>query len=98
MLTYFDSTSIKGSSRQDGTLYNFFESCLSLARDTNALAEIENLLHHPGKERKESAVNYLHKKKTGKEMCMNFQIGDYEVDSVILDLWSDVNILTNRTC
>ena len=29
-------------------------------------------------------------------MRMNIQIGDYEVDSVILDLGSDVNILTNQ--
>ena len=28
---------------------------------------------------------------------MNIQIGDYEVDLVILDLRSDVNILTNQT-
>ena len=28
---------------------------------------------------------------------MNIQIGDYEVDSVILDLGSDINILTNQT-
>ena len=42
-------------------------------------------------------VNYLHKKKMGKEMHMNIQIGDYEVDSVILDLGSDVNILTKQT-
>ena len=28
---------------------------------------------------------------------MNIQIKDYEVDSVILDLGSDVNILTKKT-
>ena len=28
---------------------------------------------------------------------MNYQIGDYEFDSVILDFGSDVNILTNQT-
>ena len=56
-----------------------FESCLSLERDPNALAEIEKFLHYPGKEQKDSSVNFLHKKKTGKEMHMNSQIGDYEV-------------------
>ena len=30
-------------------------------------------------------------------MRMNIQIGEYEVDSVILDLGSDVNILTKQT-
>ena len=35
--------------------------------------------------------------KTGKEMCMNIQIGDYEVDSVILYLGSYVNIMRRDT-
>ena len=39
----------------------------------------------------------LQKRKTCKEMTTNIQIGDYEVDSVILDLGSDVNILTKQT-
>ena len=68
----FDSTLEVGPSRKHGTLQHFFESCLSLARDLDALAEIENLLRHQGKE---SMVNSLHKKKTGKEMHMNIQIG-----------------------
>ena len=68
-----------------------------LARDPDALFEIENLLHQPMKGQKDSKVNSLHKKKMGKEMHMNIQIGDYEVDSVILDLGLDVNILIRQT-
>ena len=68
-----------------------------MARDPDALAEIESLLNRLGKEQQDSAVNSLHKKNMGKEMCMNIQIGNYEVDSVILDLGSDVNILTKKT-
>ena len=45
----------------------------------------------------DSVVNSIHKKKMGKEMRMHIYIGDYEVDSVILDLASDFNILTNQT-
>ena len=61
------------------------------------MAEIKNLLHHLGKKRKDSTVKSLHKKNTGKEMLMNIKIGDYEVDSIILDLDLDVNILTKQT-
>ena len=92
--TTFDSSLEATPSGQHGTLHKFFESCLSLERDPNALTEIENMLEQPVKERKDSAVNSLHKKKAGKEMRMNIQIGDYEVDSEILVLGSDVNILT----
>ena len=55
------------------------------------------MFHRPTKGQKESMVNSLHKKKIGKEVCMKIKIGDYEVDSVILYLGSDVNILTRQT-
>ena len=93
----FDSTLEAGPSRKHGILYNFFEICLSLVRDLDSLAEIRDLLDRPTKGQNDSAVNYLHKKKMGKEMRMNIQIGDYEVDSVILDLGSNINILTRQT-
>ena len=70
---------------------------MSLVRDLDYLAEIENLLHRTTKGQKDSTMNYLHKKKMGKSMRMNIQIGDYEVDSFILDLGLDVNILTRKT-
>ena len=41
-------------------------------------------------------VNSLQKRKTGKEMRMNIHIQYYKVDSVILDLRSNVNILTKK--
>ena len=70
---------------------------MSLERDPEVLVEIENLLYHQDKTMKDYVVNSLKKRKTGKEMRMNIQIGDYEVESVILDLGSDVNILTKKT-
>ena len=90
----FDSLLQAGPSQQHRTLQNCFESYLSLEKYPDTLVDIENMLHLPGKERKDSTMNSLHKKKTGKEMCMNIQIGDYEVDSFILDPGSNVNILT----
>ena len=42
-------------------------------------------------------MNSLHRKQIGKEMRMNIQIGDYKVDSIIMDLGLDVNILTKET-
>ena len=41
----FDSSLEAGPSWPYGTLQQFFESCLSLARDLDALVEIEKLLH-----------------------------------------------------
>ena len=42
-------------------------------------------------------VNSLQERKTRKEMRMNIQIGDYENELVILDLGSNVNIMTTQT-
>jgi len=44
-------------------------------------------------------VNNLHrhKKQIGKKMRLTTQIGEYNMDQVILDLGSDVNILPKQT-
>ena len=68
-----------------------------IGKNPDALAEIASLLLRPRKGRHESTLNSLHKKKIGKEMWMNVHIGDYDVDSVILDLGSYVNISTKKT-
>lgn len=40
-------------------------------------------------------VNNLHRqKRIGREMRLSAQIGEYEMDQVILDLGSDANALT----
>ena len=93
----FDPSKEAGPSRQHGTLRYFFDSFLSLARDPDALVELETLLHHSDKAVKDSAVNSLQKRKIGKEMRMNIQIGDYEVELIIIDIVLDVNILTKQT-
>ena len=38
-----------------------------------------------------------YKKHTGREMRLIAEIGDYEMDKVILDLGSDVNVLPKQT-
>ena len=63
----FDSIDGSGQSSKVGTLQNFLESCLLLAKDPNALAEIESLLYRQEKGRQDhSVVNSLHKKKEGR--------------------------------
>ena len=71
MSSTFDASVVVGPSWQHGTLQQFFESFLSLARDPDALIELETLLHHLDKIVKDYAVNSLQKRKKGKEMRMN---------------------------
>ena len=53
---------------------------------------IEEIPVEPQPEKK---VNQVRKKcKIGRELRMNAQIGDYDMDYIILDLGSNINILT----
>ena len=71
MPSSFDPSVEAGPSWKHGTLQQLFESFLSLERDPDALVEHEALLYRPDKVVKDSAVNSLQKRKTGKEMRMN---------------------------
>jgi hypothetical protein len=44
------------------------------------------------------AIHQLSKKRrTNKELHLNVQIGDYDIDYVVLDLGSEVNVMTKQT-
>ena len=48
--------------------------------------------------RPERRVNHVGKRlKTGHKLRMTAHIGDYDMDYIILELGSDVNILTRKT-
>ena len=77
-------------------LRTFLSSCLMLMQDKDAIAELQEMIKDILVQlQPEKKVNQVWKKcKTGRELRMNAQIGDYDMDYIILDLGSDVNILT----
>ena len=76
----------------------FLSSCLALIKDKEALAELEALIEVlPGEDHLPKKVNSIKTKlKIGHKLRMTAQIGDYDMDYIILDLGSDVNILTRQ--
>ena len=70
-----------------------------LIQDKDELAELEALIETllekdpPTKKVNSVKTNF----KTGCELRMSAQIGDYDMDYIILDLGSDVNILMHQT-
>ena len=65
-------------------------------QDKDAIAELQAMIEDiPVEPQPEKKVNQVRKNcKIGNELRMTTQIGDYDMDYIILDLGSDVNILT----
>ena len=77
----------------------FFKICLALIHDKDAVAEMTSLIEERTDDlRPDKRVNHIGKKlKTCQELRMTAQIGDYDMDYIILDLGLDVNILKIQT-
>ena len=70
-------------------------SCLILIQDKDAIVKLQAIIDEiPVVSHFEKKVNQVRRKcKTGHELRMNTQIGGYDMDYIILDLGSDVNII-----
>lgn len=79
----------------------FLEACMNLMRDNKAIKGLQEPINRcdgtkPGEPR---VVWNLRKHTTrmGRDMRLTTQIGEYEMDQVILDLRLDVNVLPKQT-
>ena len=80
-------------------LKSYMSSCLALIQYKDDITELQALIEDTPKElQPRRKVNHVKKKfKTGRELRVIAQIGDYDMDYIILDLGLDVNILTRQT-
>ena len=95
----FDQSIPKKLTWNISTLKNFLRICLSLVNDENSTVELFSLLEEPEEDiQQEKVVNHIDKiRKVRWQLCMNAEIGDYDMDFIILDLGSNVNILKKKT-
>ena len=79
-------------------LKDFCKSYLALIHDKDVVAELTSLIEDNTEDlRPEKRVNHIGRKvKTGQELRMTAQIGDYDMDYIILDLGLDANILKRQ--
>ena len=73
-----------------------------MIQDENAVQELHNLIrqYELGKidPLLKRATHQIGKKiRTNKELHLNSQIGEYDIDYVVLDLGSEVNVMTKKT-
>ena len=99
ILEDIQATDCKQSADKVSRLKPFLSSCLVLIQDKDALAELEALIEMlSGEDPPAKKVNSVKTMfKTGCELRMSTEIGDYDMDYIILNLVSDVNILTRQT-
>ena len=71
---------------------------MKLLRNQNALKELQKVLALTNPQRRvDQEKTTSHVQRTGREMRLNVQIGEYDMTDVILDLGSEVNVLTKQT-
>ena len=78
----------------------FLQACMKLLRNLKAIENLQELMNRCATQpnsTKDVHKLYRYKKHTGREMRLTAQIGDYEMDQVILDLGSDANVLPKKT-
>lgn len=80
-------------------LTTFLETCMKLLRDNKAVKGLQELITRCTGSSELRMVWKLgkHALHTGQEMRLIAQIGDYEMNQVVLDLGSDVNVLPKQT-
>ena len=82
-------------------LTTFLETYMKLLRDRKAVKGLQELINRCAR----TTLGELlvaqkigkHKTRTGGEMRLTTQIGEYEMDQVILDLGSNVNVFPKQT-
>jgi hypothetical protein len=80
----------------------FLYTCIKLIQDENVVRELQNLIKQYELGKIDPLLNReVHqigkRRRTNKELHLNAQIGEYDIDYVVLDLGSEVNVMTKKT-
>jgi hypothetical protein len=83
-------------------LIKFLYACLKLIQDENVVQELQNLIRQYELGKVDPLLNRaVHqigkKRRTNKELHLNAQIGEYDIDYVVLELGLEVNVMTKQT-
>ena len=98
----FDPSSSPTEGKEVSKLMEFLHTFVNLIQDKGAVQELQYLIkkYELGKidPLLNRAVHQIGKRRRkNKELHLNAQIGEYEIDYVVLDLGLEVNVMTKRT-
>jgi hypothetical protein len=80
----------------------FLYTCIKMIQDESIVQELQNLIRQYELGKIDPLLNrkvhqITKKRRTNKELQLNAQIGEYDIDYVVLDLGSEVNVMTKKT-
>jgi hypothetical protein len=98
----FDQSTSFGEVKGVRKLMEFLCTCINLIKDERVVQELQNLIRQYEIGRITPLLNKaVHqvsiKIRTNKELHLNAQIGDYDIDYVVLDLGLEVNVMMKKT-
>jgi hypothetical protein len=98
----FDQSTLRKEGKEVSKLMEFLYTCIKLIQDESVVQELQNLIRQyeigkidPLLNREVHQVSKRIRK--NKELHLNAQIGEYDIDYVVLDLGSEVNVMTKQT-
>jgi hypothetical protein len=86
---------------QVSTIKHFLQLCVKVLSDPSSVKILQNILEKCSSEIEENLepknVNHLHtRRRTSREFRLTFNIGDFKMGDIILDLGSEVNVLPKK--
>jgi hypothetical protein len=98
----FDQSASPRDGKEASKLVSFLYTFIELIKDEKAIQELENLVRQYEISKVDPLLNKtIHqlskKRRTNKELHLNAQIAGYYIDYVVLDLGSEVNVMTKQT-
>jgi hypothetical protein len=98
----FDHSASLGEGKEVIKLMEFLCTCINLIKDERVVQELQNLIRQYEIDRVDPLLNKeVHqvsiKRRKNKELHLNSQIRYYDIDYAVLDLGSEVNVMTKQT-
>jgi hypothetical protein len=98
----FDQSALPREGEKVSKLMEFLYTCIKLIQDESVVHELQNLIRQYEQGKIDPLLNRVvhqvsKKRRTNKELHLNAQIGEYDEDYVVLDLGSEVNVMTKQT-
>jgi hypothetical protein len=98
----FDQSGLERERKEVSKLMEFIYTCIKFIQDESVVQELQNLIRQYELGKIDPLLNrevhqIYKKRRTNKELHLNAQIGEYDIDYVILNLGSEVNVTTKQT-